>query len=79
MVTARKPLNAEEARHLVHRISAATQGQIARFYAEVCPLVIGFTPEFEKLITARIRRVAKAVGADVAKPDCRGQCRAGGD
>ncbi len=72
VVTARKPLNAEEARHLVHRISAATQGQIARFDAEVCPLVIGFTPEFEKLITARIRRVAKAVGADVAKPDCRG-------
>ena len=72
IVTARKPLDAQAARHFVHQISAATQGQIARFDAEVCPLVIGFTPDFEKLIVARILRVAKAVGAEVAKPDCRG-------
>jgi hypothetical protein len=72
VVTARKPIDAQEARHFVHEISAATDGQIARFDAEVCPLVIGFTAEFEKLIVARIRRVAKAVGAEMAKPDCRG-------
>jgi len=72
VVTARKPLDTQQARRFVARISAQTQGQIARFDADVCPLVIGFKPALKEQIDARIRRVAKAIGAGVAKPDCRG-------
>jgi hypothetical protein len=72
VVTARKPLDAKEARHLVNQISAATQEQIAKFDAAVCPMVIGFEPGIERQIVARIRKVAKAIGAEVAKERCAG-------
>ena len=72
VVTAPKPMDAPAARHFVNKITALTQDQIARFDAPVCPLAIGFAPAAEAMIVARIRRVAAAVGADVAKEGCAG-------
>lgn len=73
VVTARKPLNREEATRFVSSITAGrSDGQVARFEAPVCPMVIGFTPEISRQIVARIRKVAKAVGAEVAPEDCTG-------
>lgn len=73
IVVARKPLNKQEATRFVASISTGrVQGQMARFEAPVCPVAIGFKPEVAIEIVARIRKVAKAVGADLAKPGCAG-------
>jgi hypothetical protein len=72
VVTARKPIDAPVARRFVKNITAPTQDQIARFDAPVCPIVIGFEPETEKLLVARMRRVAAAVGAELAPEPCVG-------
>ena len=72
VVTGRKPLNTQEAQKFVSKITTGTQEQIAKFDAAVCPIAIGFEPAIEQQIVARIRRVAKAVGAEVAKPGCAG-------
>jgi hypothetical protein len=72
IVTARKPIDAPVARRFVRNITALTQDQIARFDAPVCPIAIGFEPEIEKQLVARMRRVAKAVGAELAPEHCAG-------
>ena len=73
IMTARKPLKREEATRFVSSITAGrSEGQVARFEAPVCPIAIGFTPEIGREIVARIRKVAKAVGAEVAPQDCAG-------
>jgi hypothetical protein len=72
IVTARKPIDAPVARRFVRNITALTQDQIARFDAPVCPIAIGFEPEIEKQLVARMRRVAKAVGAELAPDHCAG-------
>lgn len=72
VVTARKPLEAESARKFVREMSVVTDGQLAKYKSPVCPVAIGFTPETAATIEARIRRVATAIGGDVAKPGCTG-------
>ena len=72
VVSAPRLLDAPAARHFVNKITATTQDQIARFDAAVCPLAIGFAPAAEAMIVARIRKVAAAVGAEVAKEGCAG-------
>ncbi|MGY4396321.1 SepF-like predicted cell division protein (DUF552 family) [Sphingomonas sp. UYAg733] len=72
VVTAAKELDAKAATHFVREISATTQGQLAKFLAPICPVAIGFEPAAAAIIVARIRDVAKRVGAEVAKPGCSG-------
>lgn len=72
VVTARKPIDTLVARRFVRNITALTQDQIARFNAPVCPIAIGFEPEVEKQLVARMRRVAAAVGAALAPEHCAG-------
>ena len=44
--------------------------QYARWHMPVCPKVLNLRPEHARIITDRIREVAGAVGAKVAKPGC---------
>src|SRR6185295_11197867 len=41
-----------------------------RFKEPVCPLVIGFQPQYEALVEERIRTVADAVGAGAGEKGC---------
>ncbi len=74
VVTAHRPLDAQEARHFVNRDQRGDPGSDRRkFDAAVCPMAIGFRSGIERQIVARIRKVAKAVGAEVAaKERCAG-------
>lgn len=53
----------------VRKLTPAHQDQLERF-EEVCPAVIGLSPDLANEITSRIRQVAYAVSATVAKPNC---------
>jgi len=55
----------------VGRLTTDVKGdQLGRFLEDVCPGVVGLSDNLAQDITARIRRVADAVGADVAKRKC---------
>lgn len=46
-------------------------GQISRFEAAVCPAAAGLRPSQNRAIASRIRAVARAAGAPVAKAGCK--------
>jgi hypothetical protein len=71
VVTGRTQIDARMAQRFVSRITSETQGQIAKFDAAICPVVTGFTPPIEEQISARIRKVVKAVGLAVAADGCK--------
>lgn len=50
---------------------APVDGQIGRFEEPVCPLAIGLSPNQNKSVAARLRRVAAAAGINVAKEGCK--------
>lgn len=60
----------EQARQLVGRMTAPVEGQLARFADEVCPFVVGFTPEYAAKVDARIRRIAAEAGATPGGAKC---------
>jgi len=70
VVTGRRPMTEEKAREVVRRMARPIDGQLARFNDPVCPLVIGFQPEYEARVAERIREVAEAVGAGAGKEGC---------
>ena len=72
VVTAQKQMDRSTAQRFVNRITLTTGDQIARFDAPVCPVAIGFEPAIEQQIVARMRRVAAAAGAKLAKQGCAG-------
>lgn len=72
IVTAAKELDTKTATHFVREISATTQGQLAKLHAPICPVAIGFQPAIAAIIVARIRDIAREVGAIVDKPGCAG-------
>ena len=54
----------------VRRLTPANQDQLQRFVQDACPAVVGLSPDLSNDVTARIRRVAGAVGVPVAKAGC---------
>jgi hypothetical protein len=54
----------------VRRLTPARQDQLQRFVQDVCPAVVGLSRELANDVVGRIRRVAHAVGAPVAKARC---------
>ena len=71
-------LRAEVERYLGSvSISSAVAGKIARWERiAICPVVVGLKPEFLTFITARIRAVARDIGAPVdTSPQCRPNIR----
>jgi hypothetical protein len=70
VVTGRLPLTEEKALEAVRQMARPVDGQLARFKDPVCPLVIGFQPQYEARIAERIREVAEAVGAGAAEEGC---------
>src|SRR5213596_1236714 len=49
---------------------APVRGQLARFEAPVCPVVLGVAPKQAAAIEDRIRQVAAAAKIPVARPGC---------
>jgi hypothetical protein len=45
-------------------------GRLARWRVAMCPVVDGLPPEMNAAITGRVRQIATAAGAPVAKPGC---------
>ncbi|MDF7777745.1 hypothetical protein P1X14_20990 [Sphingomonas sp. AOB5] len=43
---------------------------VARFESDLCPRAFGLTPDFDRLVTARMRRVAAGAGIKLAAEDC---------
>jgi hypothetical protein len=70
VVTGRLPLTEEKALEAVRQMARPVDGQLARFKEPVCPLVIGFQPQYEARIAERIREVAEVVGAGAAEEGC---------
>jgi hypothetical protein len=70
VVTGRVPMTEEKAREVVRRMAKPVDGQLARFKDPVCPLVIGFQPQYEALVAERIKAVAEAAGVGAAKAGC---------
>jgi hypothetical protein len=66
--------NANVERQLSEFVGALTQapvaGQLSRFETDVCPTVVGVSPEHKAALVARMRTVAKAVGLAVGGPGC---------
>jgi hypothetical protein len=60
----------EQARQLVGRMTVPVEGQLARFADEVCPFVVGFTPEYAAKVDARIRSIAAEAGAKPGGRKC---------
>lgn len=54
----------------VRRLTPARQDQLQRFVQDACPAVVGLSSELANDVVGRIRRVAHAVGAPVAKARC---------
>lgn len=46
-------------------------GQVARFSTEACPGTLGVVPRQAEVITARLRKIAAAVGVPLAKEGCK--------
>jgi hypothetical protein len=62
---------AREARDFVAALTPApNHGQISRMELGMCPVVVGLTATQTAAVVARMRRVAQAAGAPVAKPRC---------
>jgi len=56
----------------VNRLTTDVKGdQLGRFIENVCPSVVGLPNDLAQDVMGRIRRVAEAIGAPVAKPKCR--------
>jgi len=70
VVRGQKAVTAKQARKFVQTVTTEIDGQFARFDAPICPLVIGLTRRVATPIENRIRDVAFAAGASVAKGKC---------
>src|SRR5436190_4618461 len=64
----------ERDREIANFVKALTftpvQGTISRFEWEVCPAVLGLTPELNAKIANRMRAVAVAANIPLAQPNC---------
>jgi hypothetical protein len=69
---ASEPVTREAADSMLAQIVRPVDGQIARYAAGVCPIVIGVSDEFRKRVADRIRKVAGDAGAPVANQPCDG-------
>lgn len=70
VVEGQKAITTKEARQFVRTVTAEVDGQFARFDMPVCPQVIGLAQRVAAPIEARIREVAQATRAPVAKGKC---------
>ena len=70
VVTGRLPLTEEKALEVVRRMARPIDGQLARFKDPVCPLVIGFQPQYEALVAERISAIAEAAGVGAGEEGC---------
>ena len=62
----------EAVRSLVEQLTPARRGeQIVRHSVEVCPATLGLAGRQNAIVTARLRRVAAAVGAPLGGPRCK--------
>lgn len=52
------------------RTVATRIGRLARWRVAMCPVVDGLPPDMDAAITGRVRQIAIAAGAPVAKPGC---------
>lgn len=70
VVRGQKAITRKDATKFVRSVTTEIKGQYARFDAPVCPLVIGLSRRVAAPIENRIRDVALAAGAKVAKGKC---------
>jgi hypothetical protein len=61
----------EEAIHeFIEKVTVETSDQIAQFQSRVCPASFGLPNAYNDVVVSRIRRIAEAVGAPLAKRNC---------
>jgi hypothetical protein len=70
VVTGKQPLTEEQTLEVVRRSARTVDGQLARFYAPVCPRVTGFDTPYERIVAERIKAIARAVGARAGGEGC---------
>jgi hypothetical protein len=70
VVTGKLPRTEEKTREAIQRMARPVGGQLARFKYPVCPVVIGFQPQYEARVAERIKADAEAVGAGAAPEGC---------
>jgi hypothetical protein len=62
---------AQDRKNYVRALTALSfGGQIARFEHRVCPVAIGLPPVQAEALVARLRKIARAIGIDVAPKGC---------
>jgi hypothetical protein len=71
VVTGQREVPPAVARRYVGQISSSIDGQLTQFREPVCPVVIGFAPQYNEVVAQRIRTVAANAGVQVAKEKCR--------
>jgi hypothetical protein len=71
VVTGQREVPPAVAKHYVGQISSSIDGQLTQFREPVCPLVIGFAPQYNQIVAQRIRTVAADAGVKVAGEKCR--------
>jgi hypothetical protein len=71
LVTGQREVPPAIAKHYVAQISSSIDGQLTQFREPVCPLVIGFAPQYNQIVAQRIRRVAADAGVKIAGEKCR--------
>jgi hypothetical protein len=71
IVTAPKLVPDEVVRDFIKSYAAPSPliGKIARWREAICPAAVGLPPEYNKLVTQRVRQVAAMVGAPVNEKD----------
>jgi hypothetical protein len=63
-------VRAEQVRDFVSVLGPPGADSIPRFIDQVCPVTVGLTPAQGEAVNARLRRVAEAIGLNVAGPKC---------
>lgn len=71
IVTAPPPPGKDQSQAFVHDITQPSYGQIARYHAPVCPLVVGLEPSSARVVRDRMMETVRGVGAEAdANPRC---------
>lgn len=71
VVTGQQPVTPAEARRQVNSVVSTHEGQISRFFAPVCPTVIGMPATHARVVALRMREVARQAGVEVGAVGCR--------
>ena len=71
LLAAAAPAQPASAQDLVEAVTLEADGQLTRFHDPVCPLSEGLPADYNRVIEARVRSLARAAGIAIARRGCR--------